>query len=74
MVAWIVSHCNAVNNRDEYVAELKKTGVEVDIFGNCGENIYHLNGTQIKDLITRYKFFLSFENSLCKDYITEKIF
>lgn len=74
MVAWIVSHCHAVSNRDEYVAELKKAGVEVDIFGSCGKNIRHLDNIQVEDLLNTYKFYLSFENSLCKDYITEKVF
>ena len=71
-VAWAVSHCDAPSRRDEYVAELVRHGIQVDIFGKCGNMPYH-DGTKLKQLISgQYKFFLSFENSFCKDYFTEK--
>ena len=33
--------------------------------GDCDEECY-------KNLGSNYKFYLSFENSLCKEYVTEK--
>ncbi len=33
--------------------------------GNCDTDCYN-------NLGTNYKFYLSFENSLCKEYVTEK--
>ncbi|KAK3581708.1 hypothetical protein CHS0354_003593 [Potamilus streckersoni] len=72
--AWIVSHCNAESKRDDFV-RLLQTYVPVDIFGNCGTNRCTRQGTECRDNIGKdYKFYLSFENSLCKDYITEKLF
>lgn len=33
MALWFVSHCQATSGRDEYVAELQKYNITVDIFG-----------------------------------------
>lgn len=74
-VAWFVSNCNARNNRLQYANELSKY-IEVDIYGYCGS--FHCPRTQsskcFEILDTDYKFYLAFENSNCKDYITEKFF
>lgn len=74
-VAWFVSNCNARNNRLQYANELAKY-IEVDIYGNCGS--FHCPRTQsskcFEILDTDYKFYLAFENSNCKAYITEKFF
>ena len=49
---------------------------KVDVYGKCGkfscsradtDECYHM-------LEQKYKFYLAFENSLCKDYVTEKLF
>ena len=76
--AIIVSNCNAKNGRLEYVEALQKS-IPVTIFGKCGKpcpNSYD-NGTQsdCKEIISqKYKFYLAFENSICKNYLTEKFF
>lgn len=69
---WIVSNCDTHSKRERYVHELKKY-VQVDIFGDCGQPCRR-NETYdcIRDLIKEYKFYISFENAVCRDYISEK--
>lgn len=82
-IVWFVSHCNTTSQREMYVKKLAQH-IPVDIFGQCGDlkcgksrgkkvpfevleecDRKYLNGT--------YKFYLAFENSLCKGYVTEKL-
>jgi len=74
-IAWFVSNCGARNNRLGYAQELGKY-IEVDIYGACGtKSCPRHSGDQCFNLLsTEYKFYLAFENSNCKDYITEKFF
>lgn len=72
--AWLVSNCGAASYRDVFVSELQKYGLEVDIFGVCNDSVFHDRGNIMSLINKDYKFFLSFENSLCKDYVTEKFF
>ena len=72
-VAWLVSNCYARNNRLEYAHELAKY-IDIDIYGACGRLSCNRTGPESCHnlLIKHYRFFLAFENSNCKDYITEK--
>ncbi|CAG0922169.1 unnamed protein product [Notodromas monacha] len=74
-VAWLVSNCNAKNARMLYAQELSKY-IQVDIFGDCGQlKCPKDKSSQCLEMLRKnYKFYLSFENSNCKDYITEKFF
>src|SRR6218665_2585693 len=60
-----------------YVSQLRRY-IPVDVFGGCGDLRCPLDGTGNvfstcdDHLERRYRFYLSFENSLCTDYITEK--
>lgn len=79
-VAWMVSHCPTFSHREDYVAQLSKF-IPVDIYGNCGklkcprdENNWLSDPGCYVHLAARYKFYLSFENSICTDYVTEKFF
>ncbi|WKY14711.1 hypothetical protein Q1695_000327 [Nippostrongylus brasiliensis] len=70
MVCWIVSNCFTNNRRMEYARRLAKL-IQVDIYGACGTNI--LGKQQAYQLIReKCKFYLAFENSNCRHYITEK--
>jgi alpha-1,3-fucosyltransferase len=81
IVAWMVSHCSTDSKREDYVKELRKF-IDVDIYGKCGNNlkcksdkINGMSSSECYDMIeSKYKFYLSFENSICPDYVTEKFF
>ena len=72
-VVWAVSHCNASSNRDLYAHELSKY-IDVDIYGKCGSLNCSRSASCTAFFERTYKFYLSFENRICKDYITEKYY
>lgn len=75
-VVWFVSNCFAKNGRLEYAKELSKF-IKVDIYGKCGtfKCDKHSSSLDCDELIDRnYKFYLSFENSNSREYITEKLY
>jgi alpha-1,3-fucosyltransferase len=78
-VVWMASHCGTFSRREDYVIQLAKH-IPVDVFGNCGfesskNSTCPRNGQWISDpdcyvqMASQYKFYLSFENSICTDYI-----
>jgi alpha-1,3-fucosyltransferase len=76
--AIIVSNCNDNSKRLEYIKDLKKY-IPVTIYGKCGEPCPRKKPDSNIDICKlnvakNYKFYFSFENSICKDYITEKFF
>lgn len=75
MAAWFVSNCNPCSKRDKFVKELQKY-IPVDVYGHCGQLECSRDDEEkcYKMVETEYKFYLSFENSICKEYITEKLF
>lgn len=74
LVAWFVSKCTTNNNRMQYVKELSKH-IQVDIYGQCGQLKCRRGNTECHRMLSKdYKFYLAFENSNCRDYITEKFF
>ncbi|XP_046452850.1 alpha-(1,3)-fucosyltransferase C-like [Daphnia pulex] len=80
LAIWLVSNCNARSNRQGYVKILKNY-MDVDIFskkGKCGGQDVcprEKNSGVCYDMIEKtYKFYFSFENSICEEYVTEKFF
>jgi hypothetical protein len=80
MAVWFVSNCRTVvSSRNELVKELQKY-IAIDVYGTCGnltcpknQDESYESTEQCRDLAaTQYKFYLSLENSLCRDYVTEK--
>ena len=80
-VLYVQSVCNQPSDRDAYVQDLMKY-IKVDSFGRC------LNNKKLPDqyedtltfedkgffkFVAKYKFTLVFENAICDDYLTEKI-
>ncbi|KAH9498765.1 hypothetical protein Btru_005075 [Bulinus truncatus] len=76
LAVWLVSNCDTPSLRNEYVEEMKRY-MPVDIFGRCG-NASDCPGNRIDQcmdaILSSYRFYLSFENSMCPDYVTEKVF
>ena len=75
-VVWMASNCRARSGRDRYVKELRKY-IDVDVYGKCGTFKCGDNRDRqsncYSQLQKNYKFYLSFENAECKDYVTEKL-
>jgi hypothetical protein len=69
----LISNCNAWHNkRMDYINNLRKY-VSVVIYGACGEKCPP--NVDCREYVgAKYKFYFAFENSNCKDYITEKFF
>ena len=79
-VVWMASHCPTFSGREEYVKQLSKL-IPIDVYGDCGNltcprNKEHwISQPECYDTFSSlYKFYLSFENSICVDYVTEKFF
>lgn len=72
--AWFVSHCNAFSKRDGLVEKLQKF-IDVDVYGKCGTLSCPRYSKECDEMLnTTYRFYFAFENSLCIDYLSEKVY
>ncbi|EDV47679.1 alpha-(1,3)-fucosyltransferase C [Drosophila erecta] len=72
--AWFVSHCATLSKR-EVLANRLQEFFNVDIYGKCGTLRCTRGDPRCDEMLdTDYFFYLAFENSLCDDYVTEKLF
>ncbi|XP_064087334.1 alpha-(1,3)-fucosyltransferase C-like [Macrobrachium nipponense] len=80
----LISNCAAHSKRLQYIWRVQKYA-QVDIYGGCGNlscggSMYaqHLYNTTtdrcLKIAGEGYLFYFAFENELCKDYVTEKVY
>jgi hypothetical protein len=75
---WFVSNCDA-KQRLEYFYKLRRvSNVLIEGYGRCVDyNLMHwcTAGSQCeRDYMSSFKFYLSFESTTCRDYITEKFY
>ncbi|XP_054727661.1 alpha-(1,3)-fucosyltransferase C-like [Anastrepha obliqua] len=74
LAAWFVSNCKVPSQRERLVRELQ-THLKVDVYGKCGPLRCERSDSSCYEMLdTHYKFYFSFENSLCVDYVTEKFY
>lgn len=69
----LISNCPDRSGRLEYIKRVSQY-VPVEIYGNCGSKKC-LDQARCREYLARnFKFYFAFENSICRDYITEKFF
>ncbi|XP_071483635.1 alpha-(1,3)-fucosyltransferase 10-like [Diadema antillarum] len=80
-VVYVHSDCDPPSDRDSYVRELMKH-ISVDSYGACVHNKdlpkkltnpLTMEEADFYRIMAKYKFTLAFENAICEDYITEKL-
>ena len=82
LVMYLHSDCNTPSDRDSYTKELMNY-VKIDSYGKCLNNkdlpenlrdpVTGMDADDLYDIIAQYKFTMAFENAICEDYITEKV-
>ncbi|KAK7097375.1 alpha-(1,3)-fucosyltransferase C-like [Littorina saxatilis] len=72
-VSWISSNCNVQSQRDQYVKRLQQT-IPVDHYGRCGKLKCDGKTPNCSAILNDYFYYLSFENAMCPDYVTEKFY
>jgi alpha-1,3-fucosyltransferase len=74
-VAWMVSNCKTDSRRESLAGNLSLF-IPVDVYGFCGNGSHQCpKGSDCDRFLGQnYRFYLSFENSLCPDYVTEKLY
>ncbi|KAK6195179.1 hypothetical protein SNE40_000656 [Patella caerulea] len=73
LVSIFSSNCGVPSQREKYINLLRKY-IPVDFYGRCGNLTCKKSHDCFISNAKIYKFYLSFENSLCKDYVSEKFF
>ena len=81
-IIYVQSDCHTPSDRERYVKELMKY-IEIDSYGRCLNNrkmpveidgFLKLQSPDYYKFLAQYKFNIAFENAVCNDYMTEKLF
>ena len=70
MATILVSNC--VQHMMKWVKKIQQH-IDVKVYGKCGSECSKANRQKCMSHLRKYKFYLSFENNYCSDYISEKI-
>ncbi|XP_048741046.1 alpha-(1,3)-fucosyltransferase C-like [Ostrea edulis] len=74
---WMSGHCPVPSRRKALIQELQKY-VQIDMFGSCGIRVCKTRSPYLNECLLNfsrdYKFYFAFENNICEDYTTEKLF
>ncbi|XP_028571317.2 alpha-(1,3)-fucosyltransferase 7 [Podarcis muralis] len=70
LVSWVISHYHHTQQRAQLFRNLSKY-IKVDVYGRANKK--PLCPACLLPTISKYKFYLAFENSVHRDYITEKL-
>ena len=84
LVSWCVSHCQTWSKREKYVAILRQY-VNASVCGHCkmpgcigplceGNAMKTVNCHGTRSVMNSHKCYLVFENVICADYASEKLF
>ncbi|XP_034238974.1 alpha-(1,3)-fucosyltransferase 10 isoform X2 [Thrips palmi] len=81
-VLYVQSDCDTPLDRDKYVQKLMEY-IPIDSYGACLHNkelpvlmtnpMESFNSEEFLHFVAQYKFTIAFENAVCDDYITEKL-
>uniref|UniRef100_A0A1I7XPZ8 Fucosyltransferase n=1 Tax=Heterorhabditis bacteriophora TaxID=37862 RepID=A0A1I7XPZ8_HETBA len=71
----LISNCETISKREVALQELGKY-INITIAGKCATIPENINlcpwGKSCDDIISEYPFYIAIENTVCRDYITEK--
>lgn len=70
LIASVIGNCYDDARRYKEIKELQKS-VSIDQYGKCGYLSCPYNDT-CAQILSQYKFKIAFENSHCRDYVSEK--
>lgn len=81
-IVYVQSDCYTPSDRETYMKELMKH-INIDSYGRCLNNrkmpeeingFIKLQSQEYYKFLAQYKFNIAFENAICNDYMTEKLF
>lgn len=74
LIAWFSSNCVTTGRREIFFRQMAHS-VPIDIYGVCGTHkCLPWKSLECDKKLTEYKFYIAAENSICPDYVTEKLY